>query len=53
MLPTLAAWSSLFAIASLLPAQAPSIAWQFDLASARARAAEEKKPLFLVFRCEP
>ena len=35
-----------------LAAQAPSIEWQIDLVAAQKLAAEQKAPLFVVFRCE-
>ena len=34
------------------PTAATTIAWQSDLAAARAQAAERHAPLFVVFRCE-
>ena len=33
--------------------KAPEFVWMHDLKKARAKAKAEKKPLFVMFRCEP
>lgn len=40
-------------LAGALGAQGATIEWLHDLDAGIARAAKERKPLFLVFRCEP
>ena len=43
----------LLACLCLLPsAEAPKVTWQTDLAAASKLAKEQKKPLFVVFRCD-
>jgi hypothetical protein len=43
-------WGAFAALALLGPAQAEEMRWETDLAQARARAAEEGRPLLVVFR---
>ena len=51
--PTVSATASVFAIlCSPAVAQRGDLTWHTDLTTARALAAEQHKPLFVVFRCE-